>query len=276
MKLCYRKIAFLFLLVVLFWALAQARHNARQFQTAAYSEYGKSSPEAVAIERIGIENAACIDRYPFVALDNTCRHEISGVELWDCTGLISSQSAIGYKIAFNEAESIFITVRPIRDDFDIAVGLFRADASGELFCVVGKDTEKEGWAERIRLVSLPAGVYYIVIGGYGTDCGMFEFSVELNPLIPVSLQEFTIIEQDSGTVVRWKTDFEADLHHFRLYRVSDADGTRQRIFQPRSRGSFSKGARYEFFDRDARAEQRYVLAGIDVTGKEFELRKESL
>ena len=271
MKLCYRKIALLFLLTAAFWALAQARHSARQFQTAVYSVIGVSSSEAVAIERIGIENAARIDKIPFVALDNTCRYEIKGVELWDCTGLISSRSAIGYQIALNEAESVLITVRPIRDDFDVAVGLFRAEASGDLLCVAGNDTENEGRAERVRLTSLSPGVYYVVIGGYGTDCGMFELSVEFERTPPVSLLEFTIAEQDSGTIVRWKTDFEADLHHFKLYRVSNADGTRRRVFQPRSRGSFSSGARYEFFDRDASAQQRYVLAGIDLTGREFEL-----
>ena len=276
MKICYRKIAFLFLLTVAFWALAQARHSARQSQTAAYSISGRSLSQSVAIEGIAIENAACIDRFPFVALDNTCRYEIKGVELWDCTGLISGPSAIAYQITLHEAEPVFVTVRPMRDDFDVAVGLFRASASGELLCVVGKDTEKEGRAERIRLASLPAGAYYVVIGGYGSDCGMFELSVESELVLPVSLQEFTIAEQDSGTVVRWKTGFEKDLHHFELYRVSNADGTRQRVFQPRSRGGFSSGARYEFFDRDAGSEQRYVLAGIDLTGREFELKIGSL
>lgn len=276
MKHCYRKIALLVLLIAVFWALAQARHSAKQLQTAAYSLSDANSPEAVMIERLGIENAARIDRFPFVALDNTCRYEIKGVELWDCTGLVSSQSVIGYQIALHGPKPVFITVRPIRDDFDVAVGLFRADASGELLCVTGNDMEKEGRAERIRLASLSPGVYYVIIGGYDTDCGMFELSVEFELVLPVSLQEFVIAEQDSGTVVRWETVFEADLHHFELYRVSNADGTRQRVFQPRSRGSFSKGARYEFFDRDADSEQQYVLAGIDVTGQEFELRISSL
>lgn len=276
MKLCYRKIAFFFLLIALFWALAQARHSAWQLQTATYSVSGASSLETVAIERLGIENAACIDRFPFVALDNTCRYEITGVELWDCTGLVSGESAIPYQITLDKAEPVSITVRPIRDDFDVAVGLFRASASGELLCVAGKDTEKEGRAERIKLASLPSGIYYVVIGGYGSDCGMFELSVEFEHVLPVSLHEFTIAEQDSGTVIRWETGFEADLHHFELYRVSSVDGTRQRVFQPRSRGGFSKGARYEFFDREAGSGQQYVLAGIDVTGWEFELRIGSL
>jgi hypothetical protein len=276
MKFCYQKIVFLFLLTVAFWALAQARHSIRQSQTAAYSISGGSLSQSVAIEGITIESAAQIERFPFVALDNTCRYEVKGVELWDCTGLISGPSAIAYQITLHEAEPVFVDVRPMRDDFDVAVGLFRADASGELFCVSGKDTEKEGQAERIRLASVPVGTYYVVIGGYGSDCGMFELSVESELVLPVSLQEFTIAEQDSGIVVRWKTGFENDLHHFELYRVSNADGTRQRVFQPRSRGDFSSGARYEFFDRDAGSEQRYVLAGIDLTGREFELKIGSL
>ncbi len=276
MKLCYRKIALLLLLTTVFWALAQARHGTKQLQMTSYSTSDGHSREAVLIEQVTIENAVRIDRFPFVALDNTCLYEMKGVELWDCTGLISNQSAIGYQIALHDVESIFITVRPMRDDFDVAVGLFRADALGELFCVAGKDTEKEGRAERIRLASVPPGVYYVLIGGYGSDCGSFELSVEFEYTLPVSLQEFTIAEQDSGTVIRWKTGFEADLHHFELYRVSNADGTWQRVFQPRSRGSFSSGARYEFFDRHTGSEQQYVLAGIDVTGREFELKIGSL
>ena len=276
MKLCYRKIALLFLLLVAFWALAQARHSAKRLHTTAYSLSGAGLPKAVMISRLGIENAAHIDKFPFVALDNTCRYEIEGVELWDCTGLISSQTAIGYQITLYEVEPIFITVRPIRNDFDVAVGLFRADALGELICVAGNDTENEGQAERIRLPSLLPGVYFVVIGGYGADCGMFELSVEIAPVFPVSLQEFTVVEQDSGTFVRWKTGFEKDLHHFELYRMSRADGTRQRVFQPRSRGGFSKGASYEFFDRDVDSRPQYVLAGIDVAGREFELKIASL
>ena len=139
----------------------------------------------------------------------------------------------------------------------------------------GSDAKAEGWVERIRMKSVPAGVYYIMVGGYGSDCGQFELSVESSLVPPVSIREFSCEVRDGGALIYWETASEADLHYFKLYRAGVGDDRGELVFQPRSRGSFSQGARYEFYDRDGDSGVAYVLTGVDVTGREVEIRTQA-
>lgn len=271
----YRRFALFLILIAAFWVLAQARHDVGLFRAPANMIGDPGIFGSVPITEIRLENAAGIDRFPFVALDNTCRYEIVDTELSCCTGMISGEAAIIYRLTHSREVPLYVTVRPLRSDFDAAFGLFRVGERGELLCVKGSDDKAEGWAERIRLQSLPAGVYYLVVGGYGSDCGRFELSVESTLVPPVSLRDFICTLQNGGTLIQWETDFEADLHYFNLYRVGIDGEVGQPIFQPRSRGGFSHGAQYEFFDPDVDNGLAYVLAGIDVTGREIEIREHS-
>lgn len=276
MSLRSRRIVFFLTLLATFWALAQARHDTWLFRATTYTISDPAIAQTVPITKLGIESAASIWKLPFVALDNTCRYEADGLELSNCTGMVSSEAAIIYRFSLENEKPLYVTVRPVRRDFDIALGLFCTGDQGELICIEGSDRKAEGWAERIRLQSLPEGDYYLVVGGYGSDCGRFELSVETTLAPLVSLREFTCAFGDSGVFVRWETNSEGELQHFRLYRVeADGDG-REIIFQPRSRGGFSRGARYEFLDRDADNRSTYILAGIDVTGREVEIQKQLL
>ena len=273
MNFRYRRFALFLILLAAFWVLAQARHDARLFRAPINTVRDPGTMGRIPIAELKLENAAHIDRLPFVALDNTCLYEVVSPELSYCTRMISGDAAIIYRLALDQRKPLYATVRPLNDDFDVAIGIFRIGEHNEVVCIGGSDDKPEGWAERIMLPSLPAGVYYLMVGGYGSDCGQFEFSVESAQMPPVSLRDFTCTFQDGGTLVQWETDYEADLHYFKLYRVGIDGEIGHPIFQPRSRGGFSHGARYEFFDRDIDNGLAYVLVGIDVTGREIEIKE---
>jgi hypothetical protein len=267
----YRRIAFFLTLLATFWVLAQARHDDRLVRVPADSPGVSEMAQAFPIATIGLESAASIDQLPFAALDNTCCYETTDLELSSCTGMVSGEAAVAYRLSFDEEKSLYVTVRPLRSDFDVALGLFQVGERGELICVKGSDAKGEGWVERIRMKLIPVGVYYIVVGGYGSGCGQFELSVESTLLPPVSIREFACEIRDGGALVYWETVSETDLHYFKLYRAGVGGDRGQVVFQPRSRGHFSGGARYEFFDPDGDSGNGYILTGVDMTGREVEI-----
>jgi hypothetical protein len=270
----YRRIAFFLTLLATFWALAQARHDTRLFREPTCSTPESETARVVPIIKIRPETAVDIDPLPFAALDNTCCYETVDLDLSSCTGMVSGEAAVAYRLSLDADNSLYATVRPLRSDFDVALGLFRMGEKDELVCVEGSDAKAEGWAERIRMESVPAGVYYIMVGGYGSDCGEFELSVESALVPPVSIREFACEVRHGGALVHWETGFEADLDYFKLYRTGADDDAQEVVYQPRSRGGFSHGARYEFFDRNGDSGLAYVLTGVDVTGREIEIRRQ--
>jgi hypothetical protein len=268
----YRKFIFFLLLPPILFALAQARHESRQFRLPSDDARNASLERAIPVHEVGMEMAASLETLPFVIIDNTCRYDMMDLDLSGCTGLVSGESALLYRVILRCESPLFAVLRPLRPDLDVSLSLFRIGDEGQPVCVEGRDMKAEGQAERLRMESLPPGVYYIVVGGYGADCGEFELSVESLPTPPVSLREFTHTACDSGTLISWETDSEADLNHFTLYRRGVTEHDEYPIFQPRSRGDFSHGARYQFFDRAGVGEQcSYVLAAVARDGQEVEL-----
>lgn len=270
----YRRIAFLLTLLATFWALAQARYDDRLVRIPTDRADVSKTAEAVPIATIGLESAARIDQLPFAALDNTCLYETVGLELSSCTGMVSGEAAVAYRLSLDANNSLYAAARPVRSDFDVALSLFRVGEQGEFVCMEGSDAKGEGWVERIALKSIPAGEYCVVVGGYGSDCGQFELSVQSTLVSPVSIREFSCEIRDGGALVYWETASEVDLHYFKLYRGGVGDDRGQIVFQPRSRGHFSEGARYEFFDPDGDHGMAYILIGVDMTGREIEIRKQ--
>jgi len=267
----YRKFVFFLLLPPIFFALAQARYESRQFRMPSNGTASAQLDRVVPVNEVGIETAASIETLPFVAIDNTCRYGVMDLDLSNCTASVSGESALLYRVILKRESPLYVVLRPLRRDLDVSLSLFRIGDEDQPECIEGRDVKAEGQAERLRMESLTPGVYYLAVGGYGADCGEFELSVESLPMPPVSLREFTHAACDSGTLVLWETDSEADLHHFKLYRRGNNGEGREAIFQPRSRGDFSHGARYEFFDEGAHQGSSYGLVAIDDSGREIAL-----
>ncbi len=268
----YRKFVFFLLLLSIFFALAQAKYESRQFRMPSNGTVSAQLGRVVPVNEVGIETAASIETLPFVAIDNTCRYGLMDLDLSNCTASVSGESALLYRVLLKCESPLYAILRPLRRDLDVSLSLFRMGDEGQPDCIEGRDVKAEGQAERLHKESLTPGVYYLAVGGYGADCGEFELSVESVQTPPVSLREFTHAACDSGTLIHWETASEADLNHFRLYRRGVGENEPRSIFQPRSRGDFSHGARYQFFDRVGVGDQwSYVLAAVDRNGDEVEL-----
>jgi hypothetical protein len=271
----YRKLLLFLTLPPLFFALAQARHESRQFRMPN-NGLQEIQPEAIVPppSEVGIQAAADIEALPFVAVDNTCRYCLTQLNLSGCTGWVSGESAVLYRIVLKRTNPLFVSLRPQRQDLDVSLSLFRMNEEGQLVCVEGEDGKAEGRAERLRVESLDPGTYYIAVGGYGADCGEFELSVESQAPMPVSLKGLSVSSGDGGALIRWETISEADLSYFRLYRRDVGENARKPVFQPRSRGDFSRGAQYQFLDRNAAGKPcAYVLTAVDHDGREVELEQ---
>jgi hypothetical protein len=267
MEFRLRRLVFFVTLLASFWVLAQARHDVGRFRVATDAD--ATAVSLVPIAEVGSGNAADMGKAPFDVFDNSCRYEAKALELSGCTGFVAGDATGVYRFAVGKEGSLYVMARPLREDFDVAVSLLRVGEQGQLICVEGRDEEPEGRMERLQVDSLQAGVYYLAVGGYGSDCGQFELSVESELPSPVSLQEFTTTPRNGGRVIRWETRSEADVRYFKLCRAGSDD--EKPIFQPRGRGGFSRGARYEYFDEDVHQDSSYDLIAVDSKGRETKL-----
>jgi hypothetical protein len=267
MEFRLRRLVFFVTLLASFWVLAQARHENGRFRVAADAD--PTAVSLVPIAEVGSNHAADMGKAPFDVFDNSCQYELKALELSGCTGFVAGDAAGVYRFALDKEAPLRVTARPLRDDFDVAVSLLRVGEQGRLVCVEGRDEEPEGRMERLEMDSLQAGTYYIAVGGYGSDCGQFELSVESELPAPVSLRQFTSTPRNGGMMIRWETRSEADVRYFKLCRAGRDE--ERPIFQPRSRGGFSHGARYEYFDEGAGQDSSYDLIAVDSDGHETKL-----
>jgi hypothetical protein len=71
--------------------------------------------------------------------------------------------------------------------------------------------------------------------------------------------------------VRWRTESETDNAGFNLYRSTSEDGEYTKINEDliSASGSATKGAAYEFIDRDVKNRETYyyTLEDIDINGR---------
>lgn len=201
-----------------------------------------------------------VQRLPLAALDNTC-FDGSPRDLSAYTGWLSGGSAREYRFNVAAGTPLFIEAEPRFDWFDLSFVLLSENGEAVLAC----DQNGPGQTEQATAEITQSGVYRLIIGCLGSDCGSYRLAVH------DQLPQLTQIKSDqvhrgkNGAVVRWQSFAETKLSHFSLYRISGAD--RVRVATLRAHGSPAGFAKYRYTDRGATAFGRYELEAVGRDGR---------
>jgi hypothetical protein len=120
---------------------------------------------------------------PAAVVGETCLASDDDTEFCDVS---SPNQAVWYTVVGTGNFMVASTCHPATD-FDTKIQVF-CNSCSNLTCVVGDDDppgnapecEKDGENRKARAewCSVPGALYYIVVGGFSTDCGSFELTVE--------------------------------------------------------------------------------------------------
>jgi hypothetical protein len=110
----------------------------------------------------------------------------------------------------------------------------------------------------------------VVVCGQKED-QMIWYENTFAPPTVIELSEFSAVPGTSRVAVRWITESETDNAGFNLYRSTSEDGEYTKINEDliSASGSATKGAAYEFIDRDVKNRETYyyTLEDIDINGR---------
>jgi hypothetical protein len=201
-----------------------------------------------------------IHSLPLAALDNTCMDGVP-TDLSCYTGMLSGGAAREYVLRLKTRAELRIAVEPRSEYFDASFVLF----AGGTRCVLARDESGAGQRESAIIPNLDAGVYRLMVGGYGEDCGPYLLTVrdQTPPVAQVSAAEAS--RGRNGTVIHWRSFAEVDLTHFALYRMDDLG--RRCIAVLRAHGSPAGFADYRFTDRDLEGRASYTLEAVSRDGR---------
>lgn len=197
---------------------------------------------------------------PLAAMDNTCMDGVP-TDLSCYTGMLSGGAAREYLLRLKARCALRVAVEPRSDYFDPSFVLF----AGGTRCVLARDENGAGQNESAVIPNLEAGVYRLIVGAYGEDCGPYLLSVrdQTPPVAQVSAAGAS--RGRNGTVIRWRSFAEVDLAHFALYRTDELG--RRRIAVLRAHGSPAAFADYRFTDRDLEDRASYTLEAVSLDGR---------
>ncbi|MCX6601032.1 MAG: hypothetical protein NT025_05655 [bacterium] len=197
---------------------------------------------------------------PLAAMDNTCMDGVP-TDLSCYTGMLSGGAAREYALRLKARCALRVAVEPRSEYFDVSFVLF----AGGTRCVLARDENGAGQNESAVIPNLEAGVYRLIVGGYGEDCGPYLLSVrdQTPPVAQVSAAE--AFRGRNGTVIHWRSFAEVDLAHFALYRMDELG--RRRIAVLRAHGSPAAFADYRFTDRDLEGRATYSLEAVSLDGR---------
>jgi hypothetical protein len=140
----------------------------------------EAKPEGVIYEgggRVGGDNvgsAAVIGSLPYYDSGNTCGFINDYDEICPYSGSTSPDVVYSYSPAANEA----ITVDLCDSSYDTKVYIYQNAPGGLIACNDDFGCGYSGWQSKVENVALVAGnVYYIVVDGYGGDCGDYVMSI---------------------------------------------------------------------------------------------------
>jgi hypothetical protein len=197
---------------------------------------------------------------PLAAMDNTCMDGVP-TDLSCYTGMLSGGAAREYALRLNTRGTLRITVEPQSEYFDVSFVLL----AKEIHCVLARDEGGAGQRESAVISDLDAGLYRLMVGGYGEDCGPYVLTVrdQIPPVAQVSAAE--TVRGRNGTVIHWRSFAETELAHFALYRTDEAG--RRCIAVLRAHGSPAAFADYRFTDRDLAGGASYTLEAVSRDGR---------
>jgi hypothetical protein len=197
---------------------------------------------------------------PLAAMDNTCMDGVP-TDLSCYTGMLSGGAAREYLLRLERRGTLRIAVEPRSEYFDLSFALF----AGGKQCVLARDEKSAGQTESAVIPNLDTGVYRLIVGAYGQDCGPYVLSVrdQTPPVAQVSAAE--AFRGRNGTVIHWRSFAEVELAHFILYRMDELG--RRRIAVLRAHGSPAGFADYRFTDRDLEGRATYSLEAVSQDGR---------
>jgi hypothetical protein len=202
-----------------------------------------------------------ISELPFVALDNTCNGG-KATDISGCTGMLSGSPAREYHLYAREGQRLNISLEPGKDLlFDVSFALL--DGAGN--CVLGRDVEEAGWAERALTPRLHDGWYRLIIGGYRDDCGPYTLTVRGDLPEPAQVTDVNVRTDPKGSLLRWNSFAEVDVAYFGVYR--SLHDVRERIAVVRPHGSPASFASYRYLDRGTQPDARYEVELVLTDGR---------
>ena len=126
--------------------------------------------------------------------------------------------------------------------------------------------------ETISNLSLPAGMYYVVMSYYANANGDLTLVIDSDCPLSVELSGFDAIPQDSEVEITWGTSSEANNDHFDIVR----DG--ETVAQIPTQGNGPTGHTYSWMDNIVTngTTYAYSLVAVDVNNTRQELAAESV
>jgi hypothetical protein len=192
-------------------------------------------------------------------------------DLSPCTGYASNAPDMVFKIHYTNptGNHLFVGVDP-STNWDIALAIIRVcgDFSASS-CVEGEDDNGPGNAEYANQPNLPAGDYFIVVSGNGTECGPFFIVICSNYPLPVELTSFTGTAGNREARLTWTTASESNNDHFYLIRSTD-NRNFVRVTGDIPGTNSVTGSSYDYMDRNLvnGTTYYYKLVDVDINGLE--------
>ena len=246
---------------------------------AGWTESFGSGGKDVYLVKLGSDEVSMLGdncSNPFV-LPGFCSSHIFNIcdynndyDLSPCTGVLSNADdmvlLVRLYVGFYH-NHIYALVDP-HSSWDISIALiYECGEFGPTSCLVGRDVNGPGWPELIYVTGLPEGLYYLVVSGYDTDCGVFTMCSDF--YLSVELASFEGFAGNREAKLDWVTASETDNDHFYLIRsLDERDYTRVSGDIPATNSA--SGSSYSYMDGNLinGTTYYYKLVDVDINGIE--------
>jgi len=155
-------------------ALAATAPTSNQLSTVGKGTFPGDGATTPRVGGEDIPGAALIPGLPFSDTGATCGYVNNYDEVCPYTG--SASPDVVYKYTPTAAEAI--TVDLCASSYDTKVYIYAGGVGNLVACNDDAGCGYSGWQSQLTNVALTAGVtYYIVVDGYGSACGTYDFQV---------------------------------------------------------------------------------------------------